>query len=72
MVNSKHLGGRVYCYGSAMVKLLKQILKEEGQDLKRLALILLVLASGAMASRYLAHYLLPGARLPHFTVRASP
>jgi hypothetical protein len=55
-----------------MVKLLKQILKEEGQGLKRLALILLLLASGAMASRYLAHYLLPGAGLPHFTVRAAP
>jgi hypothetical protein len=55
-----------------MVKMLKQIMNEEGQDLKRLALILLLLASGAMASRCLAHYLLPGAGLPDFTVRASP
>ena len=55
----------------SMVKLLKQILNDEGQDLKRLALILFLLVSGAMASRYLAHYLLPGVGLPHFTVRAS-
>ena len=54
-----------------MTKLLKQILSEEGQDLKRLTLILFLLASGAMASRYLAHHLRPGTGLPHFTVRAS-
>ena len=49
-----------------MIKLLKQILNEEGQDLKRLTLILLLLTLGTITTQYLAH------RIPHFTVRASP
>ena len=55
-----------------MVRLLKQILSEEGQDLKRLALILLILALGATTTMYLAHRMRPGTGLPHFTVRAAP
>jgi len=54
-----------------MIKLLKQILNDEGQELKRLALILLLLASGAMASTYLARRFSPGAG-PNFTVHAAP
>ena len=59
------------CYRSVMIKLLKQILNDEGQELKRLALILLLLASGAMASRDLARHFSPGAG-PHLTVHAAP
>jgi len=55
-----------------MLKLLKQILNDEEQDLKRYALILLLLASGAIASTYLSHHLQPGTGLPHFTVHAAP
>ena len=39
---------------------LKQILDDEGQYLKRLVLILLLLALGAIATMYLAKRLLPG------------
>jgi hypothetical protein len=63
------LGGRVAVRVFAMIKLLQQVLN--AKSLKRLALILLLLASGAMASRYLAHYLRPAAD-PYFTVHASP
>jgi hypothetical protein len=54
-----------------MIKLLKEILNEEGQDLKRLALVAPLLALGTLCTQYLAHRssLAPG--LPHFTVRAS-
>jgi hypothetical protein len=55
-----------------MLKLLKQILNDEDQDLKRYALILLLLASGALATTYLSHHLRPGIGLPHFTVHAAP
>src|SRR5688572_10450020 len=56
----------------AMVKLLKQILIEERQDLKRLTHVLLLLTLGTITTQYLAHRVLPGAGLSHFTVRASP
>ena len=56
---------------ATMLKLLKQILNEEDQDLKRYALILLLLASGALASTYLSHHLRPGTGLPDFTVHAA-
>ena len=55
-----------------MVKLLKQILIEEGQDLKRLTLVLLLLTLGTVTTQYLAHRMQPGPGLAHFTVRASP
>jgi len=55
-----------------MIRLLKQILNDEGQDLKRLALVVLLLTLGTITSQYLAHRMLPGAGLPHFTVRAAP
>ena len=56
----------------AMVKLLKQILTEEDQDLKRLTLVLLLLTLGTITTQYLAHRMLPGAGVSHFTVRAAP
>ena len=59
-------------YFATMLKLLKQILNDEDQDLKRYALILLLLASGALATTYLSHHLRPGIGLPHFTVHAAP
>ena len=54
-----------------MVKLLKQILTEENQDLKRLTLVLLLLTLGTITTQYLAHRMLPGV-VSHFTVRAAP
>jgi hypothetical protein len=55
-----------------MIKLLKHVLNDEGQDLKRLALVLLLLTLGTITTQYLADRMLPGAGFPHFTVRASP
>ena len=55
-----------------MVKLLKQILTEEDQDLNRLTLVFLLLTLGAITTQYLAHRMLPGAGVSHFTVRAAP
>ena len=55
-----------------MVKLLKQILTEEDQDLKRLTLVLLLLTLGTRTTQYLAHRMLPGAGVSHLTVRAAP
>ena len=60
------------CYGPPMIKLLKDILNEEAQDLTRYALVLLLLTLGTLTTQYLARRILPGAGLPHFTVRASP
>jgi hypothetical protein len=51
---------------------LKQILNDEGQDLKRLVLILLLLTLGTITTQYLAHHMLPGVAVPHSTVRAAP
>jgi hypothetical protein len=55
-----------------MIKLLKHILNDQGQDRTRVALALLLLALGTLTSQYLAHRMLPGIGLPHFTVRAAP
>ena len=72
VVNSIHTPALGSCYGSVMIRLLKQILNDEGQDPKRLALIVLLLTLGTITSQYLAHRMLPGTGRPHFTVRASP
>ena len=72
VVNSIHVPAPGSCYGSAMIKLLKHLLNDEGQDLKRLALVLLLLTLGTITTQYFADRMLPGAGFPHFTVRASP
>jgi hypothetical protein len=55
-----------------MIKLLKHILNDEGQDLKRLALILLILALGAITTMYLAHHLPGGSLTSEFESRLEP
>jgi len=50
---------------------LKQVLCDDAQELKRLAIVVLLLVIGAIASTYLDRQFLPGAG-PHFTVRAAP